>query len=55
MTHLTTVRVQSEFKFTKCLGLAKIVYQFLVWPTKFGPAQNSLEPVERRGISHMPD
>ena len=36
---------------TKLLGLPQIVYQFLVWPKKFGPAQNSLGPAEGRGIS----
>ena len=36
---------------TKCLGLAQNVYKFLVWPKKFGSAQNVLGPVEGRGIS----
>jgi hypothetical protein len=30
------------------------VYQFLVWPKKFGPAQNMLGPVEGQGFKKVP-
>ena len=32
-------------------GVVQNVYQFLVWPKKFEPAQNILRAVEGRGIS----
>ena len=35
---------------TKFLELTQNVYQFLVWPKKFGPAPNILGPVEGQGI-----
>ena len=35
---------------TKCFWLAQNIYKFLVWHKHFGPAHNSLGPVEGWGI-----
>ena len=37
----------------KKIGVALNAIQFLVWPKKFGLAQNSLGPVEGQGIRQL--